>query len=118
MVCRNKGFPFLKKRFKLPAFPLINIASIIAKHFAKFDFDEFTSTEGVKNSKIPLVFIHGTADDFVPVEHTYENIKACTCEHVDIIVEGAEHGLSYFTDPEAVTLGLEMVLKKVFDDFE
>jgi pimeloyl-ACP methyl ester carboxylesterase len=85
---------------------------------AKFDFDEFTSTEGVKNAKIPLVFIHGTDDGFVPVEHTYENIKACTVEHTDIIVEGADHGLSYFTDPEAVTSGLESVLKKVFDDFE
>ena len=108
----------LKTKFNLPAFPILNVAGIIAKLFAKFDFEEFTSTEGVKNAKIPLVFIHGTADDFVPVEHTYTNIKACTTEHVDIIVEGAEHGLSYFTDPQAVTEGLEKVLKKVFDDFE
>lgn len=108
----------LKKNFHLPAFPIMNVAAVIAKLFAKFDFDEFTSTEGVKNAKIPLVFIHGTDDGFVPVEHTYENIKACTVEHTDIIVEGADHGLSYFTDPEAVTSGLESVLKKVFDDFE
>ena len=108
----------LKKNFNLPAFPILPIAGIIAKLFAKFDFEEFTSTEGVKNAKIPLVFIHGTADDFVPVEHTYINSKACASEHVDVIVEGAEHGLSYFTDPKAVTEGLEKVLKKVFDDFE
>lgn len=108
----------LKKNFKLPAFPILPIASIIAKLFARFDFEEFSSTEGVKNAKIPLLFIHGTADDFVPVEHTYINSKACASEHVDIIVEGAEHGLSYFTDPKAVTEGLEKVLKKVFDDFQ
>lgn len=108
----------LKKNFKLPAFPLLPIASVIAKLLAKFDFKEFTSTQGVKNAKIPLVFIHGTADDFVPVEHTYTNIEACASEHVDIIVEGAEHGLSYFTDPKTVTEGLEKVLKKVFEDFE
>ena len=108
----------LKTGFHLPAFPILNVASLIAKIFAKFDFEEFTSTNGIKNAKIPLVFIHGTADDFVPVEHTYTNIAACKTEHVDIIVEGAEHGLSYFTDPEAVTEGLEKVLRKVFDDFE
>ena len=108
----------LKTGFHLPSFPILNVASLIAKLFAKFDFKEFTSTEGVKNAKIPLVFIHGTADDFVPVEHTYINSKACATEHVDIIVEGAEHGLSYFTNPKKVTEGLESVLKKVFDDFE
>ena len=108
----------LKKNFKLPAFPILHIASLIAKLFAKFDFNEFTSTQGVKNAKIPLVFIHGTGDDFVPVEHTYTNIQACSSEHVDIIVEGAAHGLSYFTDPKTVTEGLEKVLRKVFDDFE
>ena len=108
----------LKRNFHLNSFPILNIASVIAKLLAKFDFDEFTSTEGVRNSKIPLVFIHGKEDGFVPVEHTYENIKACTVEHIDIIIEGADHGLSYFTAPEEVTNGLEMMLKKVFDDFE
>ena len=108
----------LKSKFKLPAFPILHIAGLIAKLLAKFDFNEFTSTEGVRNAKILLVFIHGTGDDFVPVEHTYANMEACASEHVDVIVEGAEHGLSYFTDPKTVTEGLEKVLKKVFDDFE
>lgn len=108
----------LKARFHLPAFPIMHVAGVISKIFAKFDFEEFTSTEGVRNSKIPLLFIHGTDDDFVPVEHTYKNIEACGSEHVDVIVEGAEHGLSFFTDPNAVIEGLEKVLKKVFDDFE
>ena len=108
----------LKSKFHLPAFPILHTAGLISKAVAGFDFNEFSSTEGVKNSKIPLVFIHGTTDDFVPVEHTYKNIEACGSEHVDIIIEGADHGLSYFSDPDAVIAGLEKVLKKVFDDFD
>lgn len=108
----------LKKGFHLPPFPILHVAGLISKLLAKFDFEEFTSTEGVKNAKIPLLFIHGTADGFVPVEHTNKNIEACASEHVDVIVEGAEHGLSFFTDPDAVIAGLESILKKVFPDFE
>ena len=108
----------LKTGFHLPAFPILHVAGIISKIFAKFDFEEFTSTEGVKNAQIPLLFIHGTADSFVPVEHTYKNIEACGSEHVDVIVEGADHGLSFFTDSDAVVAGLEKVLKMAFDDFE
>lgn len=108
----------VKHDFHLPTVPLLNVAELFTKLKAKFAFNEFTSTQGVKNAKIPLLFIHGTADTFVPVEHTYINSKACASEHIDVIVEGAEHGMSYLTDPAAVKNGLEKILKKVFDDFE
>lgn len=106
----------LKNGFHLPPFPILYTAGLVAKIIAKFDFEEFTSTEGVRNARIPILFIHGTADGFVPVEHTYINSKACASEHIDVIVEGADHGLSFFTDPDAVTEGLQKVWKMAFGD--
>ena len=41
------------------------------------------------------VVIAGTDDDFVPVEMTYENYKACAAEKRLLIVPGAGHGMSY-----------------------
>ncbi len=108
----------LKVGFHLPSFPIINVAKIISKLVAKLDFDEFTSVDGLKSAKIPIYFIHGTADGFVPVEHTYKNRQVCASEYTEAIVENADHGLSFFTDPDAVRSGLEELLKKVFDDFE
>ena len=108
----------LKKNFHLPAFPLIGLANIISKLIANFDFDEFSSDEGLKNAKIPIIFIHGTGDGFVPVEHTYDNIKACASKYTEAIVENAEHGMSYLTDKESVMNGIEALHRSIFDDFE
>lgn len=37
---------------------------------------------------------------FVPVEMTYENYTACTAPKDLLIVPGADHGMSYFMEPE------------------
>ena len=37
-------------------------------------------------------------DNFVPIEMTYENYKACVSEKRLFVVPGAEHGISYLVD--------------------
>ena len=108
----------LRAWFKLPPFPILNVARIISILVAKFDFEEFTSMDGLKNAKTPVYFIHGTEDGFVPLEHTYKNRARCASEYTEAIIKGADHGLSFFTAPDTVRNGLECLLKKVFDDFE
>lgn len=55
--------------------------------------------EALRNCHVPVLFVHGTDDHFVPVEMTYENYKACAAPKRLFIVPGAEHGMSYPTDP-------------------
>ena len=57
--------------------------------------------EALLNCKVPMLFIHGAEDHFVPVEMTYENYKACRAPKQLLIVPGAEHGMSYLVDPKA-----------------
>ena len=52
----------------------------------------------MQKTQIPILFIHGTDDKFVPVRMTYENYKACNAPKELLVVPGAEHGMSYFTD--------------------
>ena len=54
----------------------------------------------MKVCKLPVLFVHGTADSFVPVEMTYENYKACASEKCLLIVPGADHCLSYLMEKE------------------
>ena len=57
------------------------------------------STEtAVANTKIPILFVHGDADGFVPVEMTYKNYNACASEKYLLIVPNADHGLSFYVD--------------------
>ncbi len=72
------------------------VASAICKRKINATPDEYSTILALANCKIPVLFIHGTDDKFVPIEMTYENYKACASPKSLFIVPGAEHGASYF----------------------
>ena len=49
---------------------------------------------------MPVLFVHGAADKFVPVWMTYKNYLACASEKRLLIVPGADHGMSYLVERE------------------
>ena len=49
----------------------------------------------METNRLPVLFIHGEADTFVPISFTNRNYEACRAEKVLISVPGAEHGASY-----------------------
>lgn len=61
----------------------------------------YSCPEALQQCKVPVLFIHGADDRFVPVEMTYENYKACRAPKRLLIVPGAEHGMSYLVNQEA-----------------
>lgn len=63
---------------------------------------------------MPILFIHGTDDHFVPVEMTYENYQACASPKRLFIVHGAEHCLSYRVDKE----GYEKAVENFWKDYD
>lgn len=58
----------------------------------------YSCEDALRVTKLPVAFIHGSADRFVPVEMTYQNYQACSGEKRLLIVPGAGHGESYFTE--------------------
>ena len=63
--------------------------------------NEVNTVDLLKEGHLPVLFIHGSDDHFVPVQMTYENYKACTAPKRLLIVPGAEHGLSYYVDKQS-----------------
>ena len=59
---------------------------------------EVSATEAVAHTKLPILFIHGTGDQFVPCSMSQAAYDACTGEKRLILVEGAGHGQSYLVD--------------------
>lgn len=68
----------------------------------------------MEHCTVPVLFIHGTDDHFVPIEMTYENYKACAAPKRLFIVPGAGHGSSYFVDRD----GYERAIKAFWDDYD
>ena len=86
--------------FHLPSFPLLNIASKISSLRAGYSFTEASSLEQIKKAKVPVLFIHGSEDNFVHTDMVYQVYDACPSPKQLLVVEGAGHGNSYSHDPE------------------
>ena len=75
---------------------------------------DYSCADALKESRIPVFFVHGTDDRFVPVEMTYENYKACSAPKRLLIVPGAEHGMSYLVNKEEY----QKAVKEFWHDFD
>ena len=74
--------------------------------------DSYSSVDAMSKCKVPVLFIHGTDDNFVPISMTYENYKACASPKKLFIVPGAEHGMSYLKDKT----GYENAMKSFWEE--
>lgn len=82
----------------LPAAVLYPFVKLGARIFGKFDLEEYSPVEAVKNAEIPVIFIHGDADDFVPYEMSYKLWEVCSSKKKLVTIKGAGHGLAYPVD--------------------
>jgi alpha-beta hydrolase superfamily lysophospholipase len=104
----------LKRLFHLPAFPLVDIVSYICKKKAGYTFDEASSSAAVGNAKVPILFIHGGADVFIPSQMSAECYENCPTEKKLVIVDGAGHGQSHYTDGKLYETSVKEFLKGKF----
>ena len=74
--------------------------SLSAELFGHFDPDAGSALGAVSNTTLPILLIHGEADGFVPCEMSREIAAACASKVRLETFPGADHGVSYLSDPE------------------
>ena len=84
----------------IPAWPFLWAADLFARFFAGFSLYEKNTIRTLKENKLPFLFVHGLADDFVPCDMTRRSFDACAGEKHLLLVEGATHGVSYLMAKE------------------
>lgn len=94
----------------LPSEPSIWAADLFARIFAKFSLSQKDTRRSLAKSRLPILMVHGTADDFVPCEMTKEAFDACTGEKQLLLVEGAGHGVSFLVDRDGYTALIQKFL--------
>lgn len=102
------------KMMKLPvrlAYPFVRLS---AKIYGRFDLEGASATEALAKCKVPILFIHGEADELVPCEMSRANYEACASEKELYTVAGAGHGLSYLTNVDAYMGKFKRFLRKNF----
>ncbi|MBB6676693.1 alpha/beta hydrolase [Cohnella lubricantis] len=88
----------LRQIFKLPAFPLLPLTSLVCKCRAGYFFGEGSAIRQLRNNKLPILLIHGDSDTFVPTSMAAELFEAIRGPKDQWIVPGAQHATSFLTD--------------------
>lgn len=90
----------LTQGYHLPRRPLMTLANAMVRMAAGFDLREASVMEALAVNHIPVLFVHGGKDDFVPTQMTLRNFEACVAEKQLFIVPQAGHAMSFWVDPE------------------
>lgn len=104
----------LKELFGLPAFPLLQTTSLLSKIRAGYFFGEGNCAKAVSKSNIPILFIHGDKDTFVPFEMLEKVYAAASCEKEKLVVPHAEHGNAMDVNPELYWTTVDNFVAKYF----
>lgn len=93
----------LHDQFGLPSWPLIPMASKLCQWRYGWNFREASSLNQVKRCHRPMLFIHGTADTYVPTAMVYELYAAHPGPKALYLAPGAPHARSYREHPAEYT---------------
>ena len=102
----------MKNMMHLPAGLLMPLAGFLCRKLAGFGLEEYSAVDALREGRLPVLFLHGRADDFVPPSMTEENYAACTAPKEVVYVEGAGHGLSYLLEMERCQKALAAFTEK------
>lgn len=90
----------VKATMKIPFKLFIPLFNRLSKKKAGFSVYDDSTVESVKKATVPIFFIHGEADKFVPSIMTDENYEACTTEKHLLKVKDAPHAVSFMFERE------------------
>lgn len=95
------------RAMKLPAGLLYPFVKLGAKIYGRFDLEETSPLEAIRQCRMPVIFIHGEDDAYVPCEMSKLNFEACKTTKKLVTVPKAGHGLSYPVNREAYLSALK-----------
>jgi len=92
-----------KQMYNLPSFPLVPAVALTASIKDGYNVFAASSINALKKNKLPIFFIHGAKDTFVPTSMVYQNYKATTADKELWVVPGAKHAASFAHNPKLYT---------------
>lgn len=93
----------MKNWFHMRPFPFLYLTDWYCRKHAGFGFGDCSTYDAMKKCNIPILFIHGEADDFVPCEMSRQSYEWCVAPKEIVTVAEAGHGFSYLVEEQKVT---------------
>ncbi len=111
-TCAKDVVMAVARQNKIYPYPIVWLVELWFKLFGGCTMSKESTTEAMKANKLPVLFLHGEGDTFVPCEMTLKNFDAACSDKYILTVPYADHGQSYLYDTEGCINMLEGFLKK------
>ncbi|MBQ4367215.1 MAG: alpha/beta hydrolase [Muribaculaceae bacterium] len=89
----------MRKQFGLPSFPLLHVTSALTRMWLGWSFGQAAPVRQVAHSRLPIFFIHGDCDDYVPTWMVRPLYAAAAGPKELWITAGCDHAQSYYHYP-------------------
>lgn len=90
----------VSRMIKIPPFIGYPLTKLGARVYGRFDPEATSAEKAMETCQVPVLFIHGEADDFVPCDMSRKLHAACPSKKRLFTVPGAGHCMSYPKAPE------------------
>ena len=90
----------LKYLFHMPTFTELYNENIIKRIRDKYSLKKASSIKQIKKSKIPILFIHGDKDNFVPFYMLDKLYEVANCKKEKLVIKGAGHAEAQVVDTQ------------------
>lgn len=104
----------IKHYFHINGKLFISMIDIWCKLFAKFSLKECNTLVSLDKTNIPILFIHGLEDEFVPPDNSKTNYQHYHGQKQLALFEKADHGLSYLVDSKRYIQYIKNFVRIIF----
>ena len=97
----------LETYLKVPSSYILNVTNMVTKLKAGYSLKEASALECVKKATVPILYIHGDKDKFVPYSMMDKLYDATISPKEKLTIEGGEHANSDLVSPFLYWLTIE-----------
>ena len=102
----------LETYLKVPSYYILNVTNMVTKLKAGYSLKEASALECVKKATVPILYIHGDKDKFVPYSMMDKLYDATNSPKEKLTIEGGEHANSDLVSPFLYWLTVEDFLNQ------
>ena len=102
----------LETYLKVPSYYILNVTNMVTKLKAGYSLKEASALECVKKATVPILYIHGDKDKFVPYSMMDKLYDATNSPKEKLTIDGGEHANSDLVSPFLYWLTVEDFLNQ------
>ena len=92
---------------------MVDVVSLFAKLRYGYSYGQMRPIDCLAENQVPICFIHGSQDSFIPPRHS-EEMKAATKGYSELhIIEGADHAQSVLVNPSEYKKIVELFIGRI-----